>query len=206
MRKSAIRNPQSEIPPILPTDFYQRPTLTVARDLLGKLFVRRIGENVLSGRIVEVEAYHEAGDEASHSFRGRTERNAVMYAAGGLLYVYFIYGMHYCMNVVTEEEGTGAAVLIRAIEPMKGIDFMRSTRGGRIHGHGLTNGPAKCCQAFAISGEHNGIALDGLIAGIHDAPPPSPHEIAATPRIGISRSTQLPWRLCLNNNAWVSRK
>jgi DNA-3-methyladenine glycosylase len=190
---------------ILTSDFYQRPTLTVARELLGKLFVRRDGEVLLSGRIVEVEAYHEEGDEAAHSFRGQTARNAVMYQAGGVLYVYFIYGMHYCMNVVTEGQGIGAAVLIRAIEPLDGLERMHANRRRPIRAVDLTNGPAKCCSAFGIGRAENGLALDGTVVGICDAAAPAKRDIIATPRIGIRKSSHLPWRFHLRDNPWVSK-
>jgi DNA-3-methyladenine glycosylase len=185
--------------------FYQRPTLTVARELLGKIFIRRIGALVLSGRIVEVEAYHEKGDEASHTFIGRRARNDVMFRAGGHLYVYFTYGMHYCMNTVTEQENVGAGILIRAIEPLEGIDIMRRNRGGSRPDRELTNGPAKICQAFAVGREENGLPLDGKRVGILDAPCLSDEEILVTGRIGITRSRELPWRFLSASSTWTSR-
>ncbi|MDT8324338.1 MAG: DNA-3-methyladenine glycosylase, partial [Bacteroidota bacterium] len=127
---------------LLSPEFYRRPTLSVARDLLGKVFVRRDGKRLLSGRIVEVEAYHQDGDEAAHSFGGERGRNRVMFRDGGVLYVYFTYGMHFCMNVVTEREGTGAAVLIRALEPLDGVALMRANRGAGKSDFELTNAPA----------------------------------------------------------------
>ena len=112
----------------LPRSFYLRPTLTVARDLLGKYFVRQHKGHTLVGKIVEAEAYRGKHDPASHAYRGRTRRNAAMFREGGYLYVYFTYGMHFCANVVTGKEGSGEAVLIRAIEPLKGIDVMMKNR------------------------------------------------------------------------------
>ncbi len=112
----------------LPRSFYTRPTITVAKELLGKIFVRKIGKKILSGRIVEVEAYLR-NDPACHAFRGMTERNRVMFNEGGYLYVYFTYGMHYCANIVTYKEGIGEAVLIRAVEPVDGIEVMIKNRG-----------------------------------------------------------------------------
>ncbi len=191
----------------IPQSFYLRSTLTVAKQLLGKVFVRRVGAEKLTGRIVEVEAYHQDIDEAAHSFAGRTKRNAVMYEPGGVLYVYFIYGMHYCMNVVTEAEGTGAAVLIRAIEPLEGLEIMRNNRGGmQDRGRDLTNGPAKCCQAFGITNAHNGIPLFGDSVFILQGDIPSPGDIVSSPRIGITKSVDLPWRFHLRDNPWISRK
>lgn len=189
---------------ILPASFYRRPTLEVARDLLGKMFVRRLGGELLSGRIVEVEAYHQDGDEAAHSARGRTARNEVMFRAGGLLYVYFTYGMHFCLNVVTEGEGVGAAVLIRALEPIDGIAVMRRNRPRARRDVDLANGPAKLCQAFAIHREHNGLQLDGTVVGIADAPRLPESAILVTTRVGISRGRELPWRFFIDGSSHVS--
>lgn len=188
---------------ILPLAFYQRPTITVAREMLGKILMRRIGDRVLSGRIVEVEAYHEIGDESSHSHRGRRVPNDIMFRAGGHLYVYFTYGMHFCMNVVTEGEGVGAAVLIRAIEPLEGLEVMRRHRGGDKSDRDLANGPAKLCQALAIGREANGLLLDGAEVGIADAPGIAGDDILVSTRVGISRSRDLPWRFYLAS-AWLS--
>lgn len=189
---------------ILPAEFFRRPTLEVARDLLGKLFVRRLGDELLSGRIVEVEAYHQDGDEAAHSYRGRTPRNEVMFHAGGLLYVYFTYGMHFCLNVVTEGEGVGAAVLIRAVEPIDGIAAMRGNRPRTRRDVDLANGPAKLCQAFAIDRQHNGLHLDGSVVGIADAPRLPDPAILVTTRVGISRGRELPWRFFIDGSRCVS--
>ena len=190
---------------ILDQDFFVRSTLTVARDLLGKIFFRRYEGRVLAGRIVEVEAYHGEGDEAAHSYNGRRPRNEVMFRNGGYLYVYFTYGMHFCMNVVTEGEGTGAAVLIRGIEPLEGIDTMRELRGHPRREHDLTNGPAKICQAFAIARAENGLLLDGAILGIADASAIPAKRVVTSPRIGITRSRELPWRMYVEDSPWVSR-
>ncbi|NUM82081.1 DNA-3-methyladenine glycosylase, partial [bacterium] len=113
---------------LLPRSFYHRPTLEVAPELLGKILVRRHRGIITSGRIVEVEAYTHADDPASHAFRGQTQRNAVMFGAPGHAYVYFIYGMYYCVNVVTERDGVAGACLIRALEPVTGIDVMKKRR------------------------------------------------------------------------------
>jgi len=172
--------------------FIDRKLLTgdapdVAPLLLNKLLVH--GECV--GRIVEVEAYRE-DDPASHTFRGRTARNAVMFGPAGHLYVYFTYGMHYCANVVTGNEDVGAAVLLRAVEPMSGIALMTTRRRGRRQ---LADGPAKLCEAFAIGPEHNGADVcRGEGPGLFDdgmAPPADP---IVGPRIGISKAVDLPWR------------
>jgi DNA-3-methyladenine glycosylase len=159
----------------------------VAPQLLNKLLVH----GPCSGRIIEVEAYRP-DDPASHSFRGRTARNAAMFGAPGTLYVYFTYGMHWCANVVTGPADEGAAVLLRALRPVAGIDVMTARRGGRGD---LTDGPAKLCQAMAIGPEHN--ATDLLGAGpvrlIDDGVAP-PRAALAGPRIGITRATDRPWR------------
>ena len=159
----------------------------VAPTLLNKLLVH--GECV--GRIVEVEAYQE-DDPASHTFRGRTKRNEVMFGPAGHLYVYFTYGMHYCANVVTGHVGSGAAVLLRAVEPVAGIELMSSRRNGRRQ---LADGPAKLCEAFGIVGDHNGVdLLDDSGIGLFDdgtAPPKSPR---VGPRVGITKAVDVPWR------------
>lgn len=160
----------------------------VAPLLLNKLLVH--GECV--GRIVEVEAYDET-DPASHTFRGRTARNAVMFGPPGHLYVYFSYGMHYCSNVVTGPPGVGSAVLLRAVRPVAGIDTMRRRRGGRAQ---LADGPAKLCQAFAIGPEHDGADLCELAGsvGLADDGTPPPSAPIVGPRIGISKAVDTPWR------------
>ncbi|MBL0174393.1 MAG: DNA-3-methyladenine glycosylase [Ignavibacteria bacterium] len=192
------------MPRPLPVSFYRRPTLTVARELLGKIFERCVGNDVLIGRITEVEAYHEDGDEASHSFRGRTPRNAVMYRPGGCLYVYFTYGMHYCMNVVTEGPGVGAAVLIRAIEPLAGIDVMRRHRGvERLRD--IASGPGKCCQAFAVGRAEDGASLRSPALRIVDAEEIPDSEILLSRRIGIRKSVELEWRMSVRGSGFVSR-
>lgn len=182
----------------LSATFYSRPTLEVARDLLGRRLVRALGGQRLAGRIVEVEAYIGEQDLASHAARGRTGRNRVMYGAPGRAYVYFIYGMYHCLNVVTEAEGFPAAILIRAIAPDEGLAAMAARRGGqpRIN---LTSGPGKLCQALAIDR-----ALDGhdLTAGhglwIEAGEAVGDEAVAATPRVNVGGdelARRVPWRL-----------
>ena len=190
---------------MLPNSFYQQPTLELARALLGQTLVRNYQGERLSGRIVEVEAYHQHQDEAAHSFGGPTPRNRIMFGPPGFLYVYFIYGMHYCMNVVSEAEGVGAAVLIRAIEPLEGLSTMQRLRGPKIKTSQLTNGPAKCCQALAINGEHDGLDLQGSGLFIEVGDPPASPEIAVSGRIGISKSVDLDWRFYIKDNPYVSK-
>ncbi len=196
----------------LPRSFYSRSAPHVAKDLLGKILVRRIGQTTLSGKIVEVEAYLSKKDPASHAYRGKTRRNEVMFGDAGHLYVYFTYGMHFCANVVTGKRDIGEAVLIRAIEPLDGIDLMKRNRGftdvrhlqGVRHLHTLTNGPAKLCEALAIKREDNGTDLRGekifLIEGERQK-----SVIGTSTRIGIARGKEKKWRFFLKRNEWVSR-
>lgn len=171
----------------VPRSLFAGDAPLVAPLLLNKLLVH--GECV--GRIVEVEAYRE-DDPASHSFRGATPRNAVMFGPPGHLYVYFTYGMHHCANVVTGAAGEGAAVLLRAVDPVAGIELMRTRRQGRPQ---LADGPAKLCQAFAIGPEHDGADLcRGPEIGVFDDGTPPPSEPLVGPRIGISKAVDVPWR------------
>jgi DNA-3-methyladenine glycosylase len=181
----------------LPADFFRRSSLEVARDLIGVgLFVNGVG-----GRIVETEAY-DPGEPASHSFGGRTERNAAMFGPVGHAYVYRSYGIHWCLNFVCGET-MGSAVLIRALEPLRGIDIMRQRRGledVRL----LCAGPGRLCQALAITREHDGRALDKPPFALERGD--APIEIATGPRIGITRAVDLPWRFIEAGSLFVSRK
>lgn len=189
-------------------DFYQRDTLRVARELLGQRLVRVIEGQRLSGRIVEVEAYIGEDDAACHAACGRTPRNEVMYGPPGYAYVYFIYGMHHCLNVVTEEEGFPAAVLIRAIEPLEGLEIMRRHRPDKPDRE-LTNGPAKLCRALAIDRSFNGVDLcTSETLFIEEDRRITEEEIATSPRIGIKAdgwARSVPWRFYLRGNPFVSR-
>lgn len=195
----------------LPISFYTRNVQIVAKELLGKIFVRKYSSSFLSGRIVEVEAYDGSVDESAHSFIGKTKRNEVMFNGGGLLYVYFTYGMHFCANVVTGKMNEGCAVLIRAVEPIDGIDLMSQNRFHKIslsekEKLNLTNGPAKFCQAFAITKEQNGISLLSDEIFIVNANKINPSEIVNSKRIGIKKSVDLPWRYFIKDNPFVSKK
>jgi DNA-3-methyladenine glycosylase len=209
----------------LPRSFYLRPTLQVARDLLGKLLVVRHRGRRLVGKIVEAEAYRE-GDSASHSYRGKTKRNEVMFWKGGHLYVYFTYGMHFCANIVTGREGVGEAVLIRAVEPSEGIETMKknrfrshqstthqlathqstthqlTTHQSRLN---LTNGPAKFCQAFGIGREQNGTDLLGEKIYLLNAEPIAQSRIGRSRRIGVTNGSEKRWRFFVKGNEWLSR-
>lgn len=167
----------------------------VAPQLLGCVLERELDGQVLRGRIVEVEAYDQT-DAASHSYRGKTERTAVMFGPAGHLYVYFTYGMHYCCNIVVGEEGHGAAVLIRALELLDGLDVIRERRRGRPDAE-LTDGPAKLCQAFGIDRRLNGHDLRASPLRLLTGEPAAAEEILITPRIGISKAVDVPWRFVL---------
>jgi DNA-3-methyladenine glycosylase len=184
--------------------FYTRPTLTVARELLGKCLVRRIGDINLVGRIVEVEAYIGEGDPACHARFGQTGRNIVMYGLGGFSYVYFIYGMYNMFNVVTERKGFPAAVLIRALEPLEGIDEMRRMRGIDAVGS-LTNGPGKLCAALGIDKSHSGVDLTNgnLYVTAADS---SEYAVGESSRVGIRKGTDRAWRFFIEGNRFVSGK
>ncbi len=196
--------------PKLDPDFYLRGVVEVAQDLLGKTFVRKISDQTLTGTIVEVEAY-DVEDEASHSFNGQSKRNRVMFENGGLLYVYFIYGVHYCCNIVTGKADHGAAVLIRAIEPLTNLETLAVNRFNKATLRdkeiiNLTNGPAKLCQAYKIGRADNGTNLNGDDIYILDAPKLKKNQIVQTTRIGISRAKELPWRFYIKDNIFVSQK
>ena len=182
----------------LPRSFFARPSLTVARELLGQRLVRVIDGQRLGGRITEVEAYIGEGDQASHARRGPTPRNRSMYGAPGLAYVYLIYGMYCCLNVVTESEGYPAAILIRGLEPAEGVDAMAARRPGRAR-RDLANGPGKLCQALAIDRGLDGHDLTGGLAlWIEADDPVGEDKVVATARINVSGDHQaraVPWRL-----------
>ncbi len=195
----------------LERSFYTRNVITVAKELLGKILVKTDKDIIFSGKIVEVEAYDGEVDEAAHTFIGKTKRNEIMFAEGGFLYVYFTYGAHFCCNVVTGREGKGTAVLIRAVEPVDGIDKMISNRfGHELRSEkeklNLTSGPGKVCRAFSITKLHYGIDLTGDKIYILDRPKLPGSKIVITKRIGIKKSVNLPWRFYIKDNPYVSKK
>lgn len=175
----------------------------VAPRLLGCLLERELNGQKLVGRIVETEAYDQT-DAASHSYRGRTPRTEVMFGPSGHLYVYFTYGMHYCMNVVCGPEGEGGAVLIRAVEPLEGVEMMSLNRGGRA-GVELANGPAKVCQAFAVDKAFNGHDLHTAPLRLILTPTREQRNFVQTTRIGISQAKDVPWRFYERGNRYVSK-
>lgn len=194
----------------LKKNFYSGKVLTVAKELLGKILVHENAGEIFSGKIVEVEAYDGSMDKAAHSYPGKTKRNEVMFREGGYLYVYLSYGVHYCCNVVTGGKGKGTAVLIRAIEPVEGIENMSKNRFGRKlinekEKHNLTSGPGKVCKAMNINIEHSGIDLTGNKIYILDQPKVEDKMIGISKRIGITRSANLPWRFFIQDNPYLSR-
>lgn len=178
----------------LPRDFYHRSTLLVARDLLGARLVRIADDQRVSGIILETEAYVGEDDQASHARAGRTKRTQIMYGPPGFAYVYFTYGKHWLFNCVTEEEGYPAAVLIRAIQPEEGTEFIAQNRAGRPREE-WTNGPAKLCQALAIDGSLKGVDLcspeSPLFLEKGETFPPS--SVTKSPRVGLNFVPE-PWK------------
>jgi DNA-3-methyladenine glycosylase len=174
-----------------------------AKRLLGATIEREIGEQMVKVRIVETEAYDET-DAASHSYNGRTARTDVMFGPAGRLYVYFTYGMHYCCNVVVGEKGYGAAVLIRAVEPINGESTLQENRPGKT-GVDLTNGPAKLCQALGIDKRLNGHDLEKTPMKLRIMPALPGEDIVSTTRVGISRAKEVAWRFYEKDNPYVSK-
>ena len=182
---------------MLRREFFARRVHEVAPDLIGwLLLVKGVG-----GVIVEVEAY-DAQDPAAHGFRGRTPRNASMFGPPGHAYVYRSYGIHWCLNLVCEEEGSAAAVLVRALEPTFGIEEMRERRG-LAEPRLLCSGPGRLCQALAVTREHDGLPLDAPPFELRAAE--SPVEVVTGPRIGISVAAELPWRYAAAGSRYLSR-
>lgn len=193
------------MPRALPARFFDRPTLTVAADLVGTLLVHDApGGPRYVARIVEVEAYRGDGtDPGAHGHGGMTPRNRVMFGPPGHLYVYRSYGMHTCLNVVTERDGACAAVLLRAVEPLEAVEQMIANRGGR-RGPELTNGPGKLCAALAITLDHYGAsAVTGPIRFL-PRPGPAPR-VGVSARIGLTKAVDHPWRFFDADSPWVGR-
>lgn len=195
--------------PILPRAFYERDTVTVARELLGQIVVREPERGAMTaGRIVEVEAYvseyRGERDRAAHSDRGLTPRTRAIFGPGGHAYVYFIYGVHECLNVVAEPEGVPGCVLIRALEPVAGIEAMQRRRPGEKRVHRLCSGPGNLTRAMGITREHYGADLTAGGLTIR-AGPPAVEKIVAAGRIGIRNGSEWPLRFYLTENLAVSR-
>ena len=182
---------------VLPRRFYERPALAVARDLLGKALVHRGPWGIRAARIVETEAYIGEEDLACHAARGRTARTEVMFGPGGHAYVYFVYGMHFCFNVVTGRAGTAAAVLVRGVEPMEGIPA-----GARL------DGPARLTRVLGIARAENGLDLTGSALSIVEGPHPPRGSVRHGPRIGVDyagRWARRPFRFWVEGSPGVSR-
>ena len=196
---------------ILSPAFYERDTVTVAKDLLGCLLVHQNGEGTAMGWIVEAEAYL-CGDPAAHSFRGETARNRTMVGPAGHAYVYRIYGLHTCINVVTGPEGIGEAVLIRALEPAAGLDLMRARRG-MDEALALASGPGKLTQALGITMDLDGASLSGGPLRVLSPeslpgrrPEGWPGEVVRTTRVGITKAADLPLRFYIKGSRYISRR
>lgn len=183
----------------LPPSFYDRPVLELARDLISCV----VACNGCSGMIVETEAYHHS-EPACHAFAGLTPRTRTLFGPPGMAYVYRSYGIHACLNAVAEPDGVGAAVLIRSLEPLEGVESMRARRGFE-RAEALCSGPGKLTQALGITLEHNGTSLiDGPIA--ISGPSDGTVAVTAGPRIGISKAAELPWRFCAAGSRFISRR
>lgn len=191
----------------LARSFYARDTEVVARELLGQILISTIGRRRVAGRIVETEAYIGPHDPASHAAEriGRTKRNATMFGPPGIAYVYKIYGVHWCLNAVTHEHDFPAAVLIRAVEPIEGIEIMQQRRGCARE-RDIASGPGKLAQAFAIDRKMDGHPLDIGPLWIEKGTRVATRDVVAGPRIGITKAVEWPLRFCVRDNAWLSRK
>jgi DNA-3-methyladenine glycosylase len=188
--------------PILKRAFYERPTIAVARELLGKVLVH----GPTAGVIVETEAYLGGDDLASHSARGVTDRTRPIFGPAGHAYVYFIYGMYECLNLVAEPEGVAGCVLIRALEPVAGIELMRQRRPAARKPEDLASGPGKLTLAMAITRAQNDADVTRGALVVRDTVEQRRVEIAVTPRIGITKCADLPLRFVMRGNRFVSGK
>ena len=204
MPNAAPRARRSSFGSPLPREFYDRETELVARELLGSVLERRAPEGIARGRIVEVEAYLGPHDPACHAASGLSARTRHLHGPPGRAYVYFIYGMHYCVNAVTREDGHGSAVLIRAVEPLSGVELMRARRG-HVPDRQLTTGPGKLCQALGIDRELDGARLDrGPLRILRGEAVPD-DAVDITHRVGISKAADWALRFLIRGNPWVSR-
>ena len=194
---------------MLPASFYARPTPEVARRLLGRILISEVGGRRTAGRIVETEAYVGPDDPACHGYRARrTRRNASLFKGPGTAYVYFTYGMHWCLNAVTEAVGFPAAVLIRALEPIYGLDTMRRRRGGGgpVPDRELCSGPAKLCRALGVTSREDGVPLTRARGRLRITRGPRQRlAIVVTPRVGITRAVDWPLRFLIKDSPWASR-
>jgi DNA-3-methyladenine glycosylase len=189
----------------LPRDFFARETELVARDLLGAVLECETDQGIASGRIVETEAYVGEHDLACHAAVGLTNRTRPLYGPPGISYVYFIYGVHWCFNAVTRDEGLPSAVLIRALEPLQGVDLMRRRRPAARRDSDLTNGPGKICAALGIDASCNALPLQSGRLVIREGARVPRSRVAITPRIGIRVSADWPLRWIVTDSPFVSR-
>jgi DNA-3-methyladenine glycosylase len=191
----------------LERSFYARPALKVASDLLGKVLLRKLGRKRLGGMIVETEAYVGPHDLACHASKGHTPRTSIMFGPAGYAYVYMIYGFHFCLNVVTGDEGYPAAVLIRGVEPLENVDLMRQLRNNPERETNIASGPGKLCKAMSIDKQLNGEDLAGRVLWIEDRNF-SIGEIRTSPRVGVDYAGEYkdkPWSFYIEGNPHVSR-
>ena len=202
---AALTARRSRFGAVLPAIWYDRDTRVVARALLGTVLECRTEEGIASGRIVETEAYLGGDDPACHAAVGLTERNRHLHGPPGIAYVYRIYGAHWCFNAVTEPAGKGSAVLVRALEPLVGIEIMRRRRPAARRDIDLTSGPGKLCAALGIVGAHDGLPLQRPPLVIRAGTPVPDDAVEVTPRIGITRAAEWPLRFLVRDNPWVSR-
>ncbi len=197
---------RQEIGGLLPGDYSGFNTVEAARKLLGRYLCRESQEGLVAGIIVETEAYLSEGDPACHAAKGKTSRNAAMFGPPGTAYIYFIYGNYFCFNVVTGPVGRGEAVLIRAVEPVEGLDLMQKRRGKQHPVNNLTSGPGKLCQAFAIDKSLYGHDLSLKPLYLKDNPGiPVALPVKKTPRIGVSSAKNICLRFIIEGNRFLSR-
>jgi DNA-3-methyladenine glycosylase len=190
----------------LPVAFFRRPAETVAADLLGAVVLSTAAGEMTAGRIVETEAYLGYDDPASHGYlHRRNARNEALFGPPGSWYVYLSYGMHWCANLVCQREGLASAVLLRAVEPVGGLDVMRERRGG-VADRDLCSGPGKLCQALGITRELDGRKMADSCVIVRRTRPRESIRIVASPRIGITKAADWPLRFHLAGSPWISRK
>lgn len=190
---------------VLPRSFFDRPAQEVAPDLLGRVIEHETARGLVAIRLTEVEAYAGTADPASHAYRGPTRRNAVMFGPSGHVYVYFTYGMHYCMNLVCLPEGTASAVLLRAGRVVQGAGLARGTRT-RLAGRLLASGPARLCTALAVGREHNGADVCDPASPLRTRTgDPAPRRVIRSgPRTGVTGAASVPWRFWVDGDETVS--
>lgn len=187
-------------------DFFKKDTILVSKQLLGKILVRKIDKkSYISGKIVEVEAYIGEHDPACHAFQKVSGRSSVLYEDGGTIYVYFIYGNYYCFNIVTEKKGIGCAVLIRAVEPVEGIEIMKEFRPNIKNIYDITNGPSKLCLAFDIDKKFNNRKLSENGIFVSEPLKNEKFVIKTSKRIGIVKGADFPYRFFIKDNPYVTK-